>query len=219
MGERIEVGVAGDSWAAGQKLDGGIGWALRAAGLDPRVRSRGLPGARSRRVRAELERELMTGGLLTPRWVAARPRGCLVIASGVNDAFGHVGPADYARQVAGMVQLGLARELTVAVVRIPYVNLVDRRWDRGRPLRWLRRWALDGGDRGPGLIDRYNNELDGLVAPAALLVDPPLGDLLGDGLHLTPLAYVRLGYRIGEALAGRLLPGWVSPNIRKMGDF
>ena len=48
--ENIKIGVIGDSWVAGQKLDQPIKQALLASGVEVEVVSSGQPGSKSRQI-------------------------------------------------------------------------------------------------------------------------------------------------------------------------
>ena len=83
--EQIKIGVIGDSWVAGQKLDRAIEQAVAASGFENAVSSSGHPGAKSRQIYRNLFLETATKNSSNAMFID-EDLDYLVIVAGVNDS-------------------------------------------------------------------------------------------------------------------------------------
>ena len=155
---RVKVGIIGDSWVAGGKLDEPLRRRLSEGGLEAEVVSSGHPGAKSR----EIYRDLLAD--------PSRPNSgkallmdedldYLVVIAGVNDTFGHIGRDFYAYHILGIIQAAQDRAVEPLVVEVPEYGIECTpasgvaSW--GKHL--LYRYLFDGGK--VNVIEDYRREL------------------------------------------------------------
>jgi lysophospholipase L1-like esterase len=205
-GDAYIVSAIGDSWIAGGKLDSGFGRGLAKLGVDATVKTTGHPGARSKLIYQNLE-----------SWVGwieqsyPKLKKIYVIEGGINDALAYVGKDFYVKHVKLAVDAATACGEKAVVLSIP---TFDR--DKGnRSFITNARWAVYrwiSGDKINENVNEYNRALRQELAATmqsgrVKIID--LDEILGqdafkvssvDGVHLSPLAYDEMAYKIGIQL-------------------
>ena len=159
------VGLVGDSWASGHKLDAPLARHLSARGVAATVVSSGHPGTTSRQIMRDMGAAPSTPGssrelLMNGDW------DCLVIIDGVNDTAGHMGSGFYAHHMVEMIGLCRRRGLPVfLVLEVPEYgieSLPDTGW-LSKAKHILFRYLFDG--RQVNVIAAYRKALaDALIA-------------------------------------------------------
>ena len=114
----IKIGVIGDSWVAGNKLDSFIIEGLKTAGIEAEVISSGHPGARSRQIYRDLLAD--EAKPYSARKVLMDPDvDYLVLIAGVNDTAGHIGKNVYAHHVFCIVRAAQQQGIHPLVLEVP----------------------------------------------------------------------------------------------------
>jgi lysophospholipase L1-like esterase len=114
----IKIGVIGDSWVSGKKLDGSIAEGLRNAGIEAEVVSSGQPGANSRRIYRNMflsESKPYCSSYI----VMDEDVDYLVVIAGVNDTIGHIGKEFYAHHIFCIVRAAQERGIHSVVLEVP----------------------------------------------------------------------------------------------------
>jgi hypothetical protein len=154
----VKVGIIGDSWVAGKKLDELLKNRLMEMGLNAEVVSSGHPGAKSRQIYRDLfadEGKLYS----TKSLLLDDDLDYLVIIGGVNDTIGHIGPDNYAHHMLGIIKAAQERSVQPLVVEVPEYGIECT----SAPSiityckRILFRYLFDGGKL--NVIDDYRKEL------------------------------------------------------------
>lgn len=95
---QLKIGVIGDSWVAGQKLDSAIEQTVTDSGFETVVLSSGHPGAKSRQIYRNLFLE--SGDINSSNALFMDDDlDYLVVVAGVNDSAGHIGKKFYSHHM------------------------------------------------------------------------------------------------------------------------
>ena len=154
----LKVGIIGDSWVAGRKLDEPLRQRLSELGLQAEVVSSGHPGAKSRQIYRDLFADqakpysskalLLDDDLDYP-----------VVIAGVNDTAGHIGRDFYAHHIVGIIKDAQERAVQPVIVEVPEYGIESTPPDGA--LSWCKRslfmYLFDGGKA--NVIDDYRREL------------------------------------------------------------
>ncbi len=211
--ERIKIGVIGDSWVSGHRLDGFIREAVQAHGIPVEVVSGGLPGAKTRRICRELLHGGHDGQQSLRSILMDDEVDYLVVIAGVNDSGSHVGSGFYAHHMLGIIQAALARGMVPVIVEIPEYGIdaasSDGLLSRLKRAMYVR--LFDGGK--VRVIEDYRRHLREAI-PASIQERITLVDVRSvlPGYHVTPDLYAdpahlneegnrRLGSLVGQTLA------------------
>jgi lysophospholipase L1-like esterase len=210
--EQIKIGVIGDSWVAGQKLDRAIEQAVAASGFKTAVLSSGHPGAKSRQIYRNLFLEKASKNSSNALFMD-EDLDYLVVVAGVNDSAGHIGKTFYAHHILLICQAALARGVKPVIVEVPEYGIEDT--PSSGFLSWGKRsiylWLLDSGN--VDVIKEYRMALReeiqaSGIADKVLLVDfLPITDdyntskdLYANPSHLNHDGYSKLGNRIANSI-------------------
>ena len=210
--ESVKIGVIGDSWVAGQKLDLAIKQTMTVSGVKTEIVSSGHPGAKSRQIYRDLflERnvEHSSNSLLMDNDL-----DFLVVVAGVNDSAGHIGKTFYGHHMSLIIQTALARGIKPVIVEVPEYGIEDTPSEGF--LSWGKRtiylWLFDNGN--VDVIKEYRNALReniqaSGIADKVLLVDfSPITDdfntskdLYANPSHLNHDGYSKLGKLIAHSI-------------------
>jgi len=215
--DRIKIGVIGDSWASGRRLDRFIREAMHASGITAEVISAGSPGAKTRRMYRELRQGRSGGPQSLGSILMDDEVDFLVVIAGVNDSASHVGSGFYAHHMSGIIQAVLARGIVPVVVEIPEFGIAAPSSDKifSRIKRALYVLLFDGGE--VEVIEEYRRHLRETL-PAAIrdriiLVDArsvlpgydATRSLYADPIHLNEEGNRRLGGLIGRTIAQAII--------------
>jgi lysophospholipase L1-like esterase len=210
--DQIQIGVIGDSWVAGQKLDRPIEQTIAASGLKTVVLSSGHPGAKSRQIYRNLFLEKDVKNSSNALFMD-EDLDYLVVVAGVNDSAGHIGKKFYAHHMFLIVQAALARGIKPVIVEVPEYGIENTpsvgflSW--GKKSLYL--WLIDKGN--VDVIKEYRNALREKILASgiedkALLVDfSPITDdyntskdLYANPSHLNHDGYSKLGKLIAQSI-------------------
>lgn len=210
--DHIKVGVVGDSWVAGRKLDQAIEQSLLSLGLSAEVISSGHPGAKSR----QIYRNLLDGNRTTVyssnSILMDEDVDFLVVVAGINDTAGHVGKDFYAHHMACIVQATIARGITPVIVEVPEYG-IERANATGlisQLKQSLYLYLFDSGE--VDVISRYrqaflerlepaSREQIAIVEFAPVTTDYAIAtDLYADPSHLNKRGFAKLGHTIAETI-------------------
>ena len=215
---RILVGIVGDSWVAGEKLNSTLANALSGRGIDCRVLSSGHPGANSRQVYRNLNSTALgqklgeTREKLSAQSILNDPGlHYLVILAGVNDTAGHYGKDFYSHHMMAMITLSEQRGIIPVVVELPpfAVERVQRQGLLSEAKATLFRHLFDDG--AANSIAAYRQALQERIATSDLktAVLVPTETLLQHGTnthlysnpsHLNLDGTAQLARGIGQAI-------------------
>ena len=121
---QVKIGVIGDSWVYGKKLDRSITDKLHSLGVDVSVVSFGHPGANSRQILRDLlsdnSNPYSSHALLLDSDVSF-----LAIVAGVNDATGHMGKEFYTQHIKDIVSVVDSYSKIPIIVELPEFNIEE----------------------------------------------------------------------------------------------
>ena len=119
----LTIGIIGDSWVAGKKVDSLLQAGLESKGFQNEVISSGQPGAKSKLIYQNLFKD--TCDEYSSRFlIEASPDFCIVIA-GVNDAVGQLGSDFYAHHIVLIIKTLLHYNITPVIVNLPEFGVVE----------------------------------------------------------------------------------------------
>jgi len=119
----LTIGVIGDSWVAGKKLDSLLHNAFLDRGIESKIISSGRPGAKSKFIYQNLFKE--TSEEYSSRFIIeSNPDYCIVIA-GVNDAAAQMGSRYYSNHMIEIVKTLLHYNIKPVIVSLPEVGVVE----------------------------------------------------------------------------------------------
>lgn len=125
----LTVGIIGDSWVAGKKLDSLLHKDLLINGFHNRILSSGQPGAKSKLIYKNLfkeNREITSSKFI----VEKSPDYCIVIA-GVNDAISQIGSNYYSHHMCQIVKMLLNYNIKPIIVTCPEFGIKETIDDMG----------------------------------------------------------------------------------------
>jgi lysophospholipase L1-like esterase len=153
----VKVGIIGDSWVAGKKLDDPLRQRLLDLGLNVEVVSSGHPGAKSRQLYRDLFAD-QTNPESSKALLLDDDLDYLVVIAGVNDTAGHIGRDFYAHHMLGIIQAAQERAVQPLVVEVPEYGI---ECPPPMGLSWCKRllflYLFDGGK--VDVIEDYRREL------------------------------------------------------------
>lgn len=119
----LTIGIIGDSWVAGGKLDSLLHNGLLEKGLKNKILSSGHPGAKSKLIYQNLFEE--KGNEHSSKFIIEnRPYFCIVIA-GVNDAAGQVGANFYSHHILLIINTLLYYKIKPIIVELPEFGIME----------------------------------------------------------------------------------------------
>ncbi len=119
----ITIGIIGDSWVFGKKLDSSLKEKLLEKGISVNILSSGQEGAKSKLIYQNIFKE-KASEFSSKFVIEKKPEYCIVIA-GVNDALGQVGPKFYAHHVYLIVKTLLHYNIKPIIVELPEFDIID----------------------------------------------------------------------------------------------
>jgi hypothetical protein len=200
----IMIGVFGDSWVAGEKLDAILTAKLSEQGLRCKVLSSGHPGANSRQVYRNLIRNQC-------EMIRTSNLRYLVLVAGVNDTAGHYGKDFYSHHMMAMITVARSHGITPVLVEAPpySIDRVQRKGLLSAIKASAFRYLFDAGSHNP--ISSYRKALSEKMRASSSerIVYVPTEALLESGTnmliyanasHLNSEGNKRLAEGIGEAI-------------------
>lgn len=206
--EHIKIGVIGDSWVAGQKLDHAIQETMVASGIPAEVVSSGHPGANSRQIYRNLLNNDQSDPHSSNALLMDEDIDFLVVVAGVNDTVVHIGAEFYAHHMFCIIQTALDRGIKPIVVEVPEYGIEET--PAVTLLSWARRtiylWLFDYGK--VDVIQEYRKKLRDTIPPAiANKVVFVAFSSIADNYHNTKNLYANPSHlnRDGNEKLGRLI--------------
>lgn len=120
----LTIGIIGDSWVSGQKLDSIIHNRLLYKGVDNKILSSGHPGAKSKMIYQNLFKENKEDHS-SKFIIQNNPDYCIVIA-GVNDTVGQVGPKFYSHHIEMILKTLIHYQIKPILVELPEFGIIER---------------------------------------------------------------------------------------------
>lgn len=220
-GESLKIGVIGDSWVSGHKLDLAIERTMTASGFRAEIVSSGHPGAKSRQIYRDLflERNVEHSS----NFLMDKDLDFLVVVAGVNDSAGHIGATFYAHHMFLIIKTALARGIKPVVVEVPEYG-IEVTPTHGF-LSWVKKtiylWLFDNGN--VDVIREYRNALvaklqASSIADKVLIVDfSPITDdySTSKALYSNPAHLNNNGCsKLGKIIAHRIVNDIKMPYAR-----
>ncbi len=145
----VRVGIIGESWAAGRKIDDYLIQFMKQNGVKASVLSRGHPGAKSKLVYQDLfkpkDNKFSSNEILN-----GQPLDMCIVLTGVNDTASYVGSEFYAYHLKLITKTLISSGITPLIIEIPEYGIeeTDSRTVHGKIRRRLMRlvhdsWVLD----------------------------------------------------------------------------
>jgi len=119
----LTIGIIGDSWVAGAKLDSLLHNGLLEKGFKNKILSSGHPGAKSKLIYQNLF-EGKANEHSSKFIIENRPDFCIVIA-GVNDAAGQVGANFYSHHMLLIINTLLHYKIKPIIVSLPEFGIIE----------------------------------------------------------------------------------------------
>jgi len=209
LSSNVKIGVIGDSWVSGKKLDKAIIDELKSSGINADVVSIGQPGAKSRQIFRNLlldsSKPYSSNSLLLDDGVSF-----IVVSAGVNDAAGHIGKDFYAQHMQDIVSAANSHSKFPIIVELPEFGIEEPSDSYKSELKHdLYRIIFDGGKT--DIISDYRSALKTKLGTTELnykiiTFDPIVKDYSSsidqyqNPWHLTEEGYNRLGTYIGKSI-------------------
>ncbi|NTU53984.1 MAG: SGNH/GDSL hydrolase family protein [Chlorobiaceae bacterium] len=209
--DQINIGIIGDSWVSGKKIDQPLEQAMSASGFETKIISSGQPGATSRDIYRNLfldkSARYSSNALLMDEDI-----DYLVIVAGVNDSVQHYGASFYAHHTLLVAQTALARGIIPVIVEVPEYGI--EKFSPSGLISWymntLYLWIFDHGNK--KVMKSYRSELRKSIpqniTDKVIMVDFSMITedyetskyLYDDPAHLNREGNVRLGKLIGNSI-------------------
>lgn len=126
----LTVGIIGDSWVAGKKLDAFLRDEFKAKGVSSMIISSGHSGAKSKLIYQNIFKD-STDEYSSKFVITSHPDYCIVIA-GVNDAHGQVGAKFYSHHLSMIINTLLLYNIKPVIVELPEFGIIkainDMNW-------------------------------------------------------------------------------------------
>lgn len=210
----INIGVIGESWAAGKKIDNFLIEALAKKAIDSTVVSSGHPGAKSKFVYQNLFKSLDTPHSSNEILTGETLDYCIVL-TGVNDTATYVGADYYAHHIDLIVKALLKRGITPVIVEIPEygIEVTDSKTLQGKIRRRMMRFVHDNNevDVIPKYRDAAKEKLSAYIENKEIIYFPFSAvtsdyekdkDLYKENfLYLNKRGNKKLGYALAETIA------------------
>lgn len=117
----VNIGIVGDSWVSGEKLDKTLKDSLSSLGGMIEVVSSGHDGAKSR----QIYRNLLSISRTSHGILMSKNLDYLVVVAGVNDTVGHIGREFYAHHMLAIIMLIQSKGVHPVIVEIPEYGVED----------------------------------------------------------------------------------------------
>jgi len=210
--ESIKIGIIGDSWVAGKKLDAAIRDTFRNEGFAVDVVSTGQPGAKSRQIYRNIFLEI--NAVFSSRHILwDEDVDYLVVVAGVNDTAAHIGSDFYAHHVRCILQTAMARGIHPVLLEVPEYGIEHIHGENvlSGVKGWLYKSLFDHGK--DDVIDDYRQALRVRITNMSLddltivSMDSMIPDYTSNmRLYETPSHLTRKGYRqLGVLIAENIL--------------
>ena len=154
----VKIGIIGDSWVEGKKLEVSVQQLLAAKGLNAEVVSMGHSGVKSRQLYRDLLAEPTTP-YSSRELLEDDDLDYLVIVAGVNDTASYIGKDFYAHHMLGIIKAAQDRGVETLCIEVPDYGIDSLPFTSvsswGKQL--LFRYLFDGGK--VNVIEDYRKEL------------------------------------------------------------
>ena len=123
----IKIGIIGDSWVFGQKLDQSIYNNIKKMGLEVEVFSSGHPGAKTRQIYRNLIADKSIP--FSSNSLLHKNLNYIIVVAGVNDTAGHIGKDYYAHHMILIIKTILASGACPVILEIPEYGIKETKAD------------------------------------------------------------------------------------------
>ena len=120
----VKIGIIGDSWVAGGKLDQAIRDVMLDSGVSAEIVSSGHPGARSRQIYQDML-SAESKPFSSQKLFMDEDLDYLVVIAGVNDTAGHIGQDYYAYHMLCIIKAAQIRGIHPVIVEVPEFGIED----------------------------------------------------------------------------------------------
>ena len=212
-GDRLKIGIIGDSWAIDQHIGETITAVLAQAGFQSEILSIAHPGVNSRQVYRNifLDDDQPYSSRIIFR---SDDIDYLIVLLGVNDTGGHIGKDFYAHHMLGIIKAAQERSMTPVILESPEFGIEDSpgRGLASRAKRWLFRWLFDYGKI--DVIEDYRDALRQSIqqlpqAQQPILLDfqSVIGDYHRDRNYYSDPSHLNVvgNQKLGQAIAEKIL--------------
>ena len=156
----IKIGIIGDSWVTGEKLDQFVEEPLLTLGIPTEVVSSGQPGAKSRQIYRNLLAD-KSQPYSSHKLLMDEDLDYLVVIAGVNDTASHIGRDFYAHHMLCIIKAIQDRGIHPVIVEVPEFGIENAPAHNflSLPKRLIYRTVFDGMQH--DVISDYREELRG----------------------------------------------------------
>lgn len=208
LGTNIKVGIVGDSWVAGQKLDQAVQATINSDGFDTTIISSGQPGAKSRQIYRNLISE-KSNPFSSNYILMDEDLDYLIVVAGVNDTAGHIGCDFYTHHMLCIIKTAQVRGIYPVIVEVPEYGIEATPAEN--PLSYTKRllYRIIFDDMNQDVIEKYRKSLRELLAAEKIKDISVVSfssiandysehtDLYANPSHLNDEGYKQLGCEIG----------------------
>jgi len=158
----LRVGIIGDSWVAGKKLDAFLLDEFKVKGVNSMITSSGHVGAKSKLIYQNIFKD-STDSYSSKFVITSHPDYCIVIA-GVNDALVQVGAKFYSHHLSLIINILLRNNIIPVIVELPKFGIIKATND----MNWINktRFKIFSSFNNKGEIDNietYRSNLNNLL--------------------------------------------------------
>lgn len=154
--DEIHIGIIGDSWVAGNKLDQHIVDHLSINNISATVKSAGFLGHKSKEI---LELHDVDGdfrNILLDQSIEY-----IVLIAGVNDTSGHIGKDYYVHHMTELINLIQEYDKTPLILELPEYGVEEDKPLKSSVKHGLYRYLFDDGEK--DVITKYRTHLNDTV--------------------------------------------------------
>ncbi|MBO0590885.1 SGNH/GDSL hydrolase family protein [Cellulophaga sp. E16_2] len=119
----LKIGIIGDSWVAGEKLDSLLNTNLSKNGIEAKIMSSGHSGAKSKLIYKNMFEDKNKENS-SKFIIESHPDYCIVIA-GVNDAIGQIGGKFYTYHLSLIIKTLLRNNIKPIIVELPEFGISE----------------------------------------------------------------------------------------------
>lgn len=211
--DTIKLGLIGDSWVAGEKLDPVIETYLRSMNIDADIISYGHPGAKSQHILSNLlsdeSNPYSSNALLQDDAVKH-----IIIIAGVNDTAGHIGSDFYVHHMTELIEVINSYGKTAIILEVPEYGIEEPEKFKSALKHNLYKILFD--DNETDVIEQYRQELASSLSETDLDFDivpfnPIASDyhedisLYKDQFHLNSEGNTKLGKYLGSYIHNNII--------------
>lgn len=206
----IKIGIIGDSWVSGKKLDQSISDELKSSGINAEIISFGHPGAKSKQIYEDLISD-STAPYSSNSLLLDNDIQYIVVIAGVNDSACHIGKDFYTCYMTNIVSEINSHAKFPVIVELPEFGIKDQKEGfLSASKHFIFKELFDNGKT--DVIADYRNALKAELNKCQLNYtiipfEPVISDyssnidLYANPSHLSKEGCYKLGSYIGQSIA------------------